>query len=230
MKTNEVLSQSAHEEVWVLLPWYVNQTLSNDEHDLVEQHLKTCVSCRSELAIQKKLSEQVYESTTDDVCEQVQYSQLLKKIHAEPANIVQRQTTFFSRIGVREWATAAVVLVVLSLSFTGLHEPTDVDYRTLSNTSMDRVGKINDIRVIFEDSLDDAQRQVLLKSVNARIVEQAGTTADSRGVYIIRMSEPSLSTANEIVQDNRHDANRVIEHLRQQPGIIFAEPFVTAGT
>ena len=38
-----------HQEIAALLPWYVNQTLAEDEHDVVKAHLEDCDVCQGEI-------------------------------------------------------------------------------------------------------------------------------------------------------------------------------------
>src|SRR5260370_36349639 len=45
-----------HENVWLLLPWYVNGTLQAAERRLVDDHLAACPSCLEELARSKALA------------------------------------------------------------------------------------------------------------------------------------------------------------------------------
>jgi hypothetical protein len=42
--------ESGHESVWLLLPWYTNDTLQAEERRLVEEHLTACARCREEAA------------------------------------------------------------------------------------------------------------------------------------------------------------------------------------
>ena len=53
---NNVGDARTHQKVWDLLPWYVNGTLSQPERAQVEAHLQNCEICRSELAMQSRLS------------------------------------------------------------------------------------------------------------------------------------------------------------------------------
>lgn len=39
----------AHDEIVALLPWYLSRTLSRDETETVERHLRGCEGCRAEL-------------------------------------------------------------------------------------------------------------------------------------------------------------------------------------
>ncbi|MBV8200662.1 MAG: zf-HC2 domain-containing protein [Acidobacteria bacterium] len=54
---NELENNAAlHENVWLLLPWYVNGTLETAERRLVDGHLAACGGCREELARCKGLA------------------------------------------------------------------------------------------------------------------------------------------------------------------------------
>jgi hypothetical protein len=48
--------QRGHEDVWLLLPWYVNGTLETAERHLVDEHLIGCALCREELGRCRGLS------------------------------------------------------------------------------------------------------------------------------------------------------------------------------
>jgi anti-sigma factor RsiW len=40
------MAECHEQKVQELLPWYVNETLNEEEFTLVENHLKTCVDCQ----------------------------------------------------------------------------------------------------------------------------------------------------------------------------------------
>jgi hypothetical protein len=44
-------SNSTHQDVFLLLPWYANGTLTLDEHQRVRQHLAECRACEEELEL-----------------------------------------------------------------------------------------------------------------------------------------------------------------------------------
>ena len=50
---------SEHEELYRLIPWFVNETLSDAESRRVQEHLETCLICRGELNTQRKLAASV---------------------------------------------------------------------------------------------------------------------------------------------------------------------------
>jgi anti-sigma factor RsiW len=77
-----------------LLPWYVNDTLTDDERRGVEAHLKDCERCRSEVAYLNTLRSQV--KATSDV---TSYGELgLKRLTALGSPRV-RTAMFIPRIG-----------------------------------------------------------------------------------------------------------------------------------
>jgi len=215
---NEALAQETHDEVWMLLPWYVNRTLEDEDLKLVNQHLKVCISCRSELETQKKLCERVSESVTEDVCQQIQFKHLMQKIHSQPQHEKLVNQAQNSRFGFRIAGLAAAVLLTLMLMFTGMSEQADSSYKTLSNPVIVSDAQINDIRVIFESYLDENQRQALLIETKAELISQP----DSHGVYILRIEGAEEFSHSEIRQ--------VIGQLRQRKEIIFAEPVPISGT
>jgi anti-sigma factor RsiW len=45
----------SHQEASLLLPWYLNGTLSGEERDAVQAHARDCISCRRDLEQQRAL-------------------------------------------------------------------------------------------------------------------------------------------------------------------------------
>jgi len=80
MGRNVNLSLVCHDEIWLLLPWYANQSLLDQERELVEEHLKVCVACRGGLTVQQNLLENMRDSTMIELCEYVQFANLVEKI------------------------------------------------------------------------------------------------------------------------------------------------------
>ena len=48
-----------HRQVWDLIPWRLNDTLSEEETRLVDDHVATCAECAAEIACQRRLIEVV---------------------------------------------------------------------------------------------------------------------------------------------------------------------------
>jgi len=47
--------QSEHDRIFMLLPWYANESLKGAEKDQVAAHIANCVTCHSELKAQQKI-------------------------------------------------------------------------------------------------------------------------------------------------------------------------------
>ena len=46
-----------HQQILLLLPWYLNQSLEQGEQKQVEKHIAHCLLCRRELISLRKLKE-----------------------------------------------------------------------------------------------------------------------------------------------------------------------------
>lgn len=69
-------SNSEHQKVWHLLPWYINHSLDPAEHEYVKSHVKTCTACRIELNQQQHLYEKMQQSNHLQQVSQVSFTQL----------------------------------------------------------------------------------------------------------------------------------------------------------
>jgi hypothetical protein len=58
---NSINQKSAeqHQEMQLLLPWYLNQSLDEHEQQAVESHLRNCIQCKMELLDLRKLSSEL---------------------------------------------------------------------------------------------------------------------------------------------------------------------------
>jgi hypothetical protein len=59
------MSDDIHQQVQALLPWYVNDTLDEDEAAAVEAHLAECAECRRDLVNEKALGTEVSLASMD---------------------------------------------------------------------------------------------------------------------------------------------------------------------
>ncbi len=53
--TNVIDNSTEHAEIWLLIPWYVNDRLDKGERQRVDMHLHTCTRCRDELVLQRSI-------------------------------------------------------------------------------------------------------------------------------------------------------------------------------
>jgi len=220
MGQNTTSSLACHDDVWLQLPWYANQTLSAAEQDFVEAHIKVCVACRGELRVQQKLMEDVRDSSTIELCEHVQFANLLQRIGTTSKleeSPDTRQVPGYRNAGMYAFA-ASFFLLLLTLPFAGGgFKSGDVDYSTLAQPQSLSTTRDTDLRVIFSGSVGQAERQHLLSQVNGSITEEP----DSNGVYLVRIApfEDRPASSNE----------QVLAFLRNHPQVVFAEPVIPAG-
>jgi len=214
---------SAHQDILLLLPWYVNKTLHGAENETVENHLKVCLTCRRELASLQKLAEAVRHEGSFDSTMQVSFSQLKKRIHQPDELNLAEKPKVTTLSGHRKWlgkikvmprsafAMAAVLLLSLLLPrFIDTSHFMTNDYRTLSNGENPVTGDKNTISVIFSNATEKGQIDKILALIQGQIVNGP----DNQGIYKIAISgEP---VARDILE--------MVSSLRNNPNVLFVEP------
>jgi hypothetical protein len=221
---------SAHQDISLLLPWYVNKTLHGAEIKIVENHLKVCSTCTREIATLYKLAVAVQQEGSIDSAAHASFSQLKKRIQGTDETSQEKAPKVVAFPGQRQWysklcpeyfvlprpALAMAAVLLLSLLIPRFFD-TGIDtgniqmneYRTLSNAENPAVGQ-NTIRVIFSNDTKQPQINEILASVHGQIV--GGPTA--QGVYRVAIK-------SELAP---HDVLGVVESLRKNTNVIFAEP------
>ena len=69
-----------HQQIQLLLPWYLNKTLQQDEQRQVESHLRNCMLCNRELVALRKLAATVKQSSDLDVAAEASFAKLREKL------------------------------------------------------------------------------------------------------------------------------------------------------
>ncbi len=207
-----------HEQAMELLPWLINNSLSNDERVVVLDHAKYCVVCRREIEHLEHLQDSI-ECLSGPVPIP---GPDMRNINARIDSWIDRQNFIrqsFSWIGgffLSPWRMAYVAQTVLLVVLGAVllwPESRDADYTTLTQSQELAVGHY--VRVVFSPELTFAKQQALLDDLELRIVD--GPT--DRGVY-------TLATANSMAVEERDVA---LKQLSNNPGVIFAQP-VNQGT
>jgi len=217
---------SAHQDISLLLPWYVNKTLHGAEFERVENHVKVCLTCRRELTTLHKLAAAVQQEGSIDSAAQASFSQLKKRIHntdetnrekAPTTVVVSDQREWYRKLGLKLFtlprpalALAAVLLLSLLIPrviVTG-NSPLN-EYRTLSNTENPAVRQ-NTISVIFSNGTKQFQINEIMASIHGRIVD--GPT--EQGIYTVAF-ESELTSESVL---------GMLALLRNSANVIFAEP------
>jgi hypothetical protein len=202
---------ATHAEAEILLPWYINGSLREDETHLVNNHLRVCLTCRKELVGQQLLAKSLQRTPLIEVSSMPAFERLKSRIVAYENQTTERQKSevlrskkspaifgfswfdsFLNSMSERSLTVAfASLLLIFILPFAAheMQQTTVQQFHTVANAgSLDQFTK-NDIHVIFVDQPTDQQIEALLKPLHVYIVE--GPTASK--VYTIRMNNPEQS-------------------------------------
>ncbi len=216
-------SKSEHQEVWDLLPWYVNHSLNPAELDFVRRHIKTCITCRVEINQQQQLLKKIQQQDLLQQVSQVSFAQLKKRMNeqsklsvlAEQAKPSQEQKLFSQQfLGFVKYTALAASLLLLALPFM-LNIPTDDselkgDYRTLANPA-ENEHKNNLVRIVFAEHIGKEQIKAILNGVSGHIIEGPS----KNGIYYVQIGNRKT---------NSLEVDDAISQLRKNSLVVFAEP------
>lgn len=210
----KITSKSEHQEVWNLLPWYVNHSLDPAEQDFVRKHVKTCVTCRIEINQQQQLLEKIQQPDLLQQVSQVSFAQLKKRMQ-EQSKPSQEQKIFSHQfLGFVKYTALAASLLLLAMPFM-LNLPTDDpelkgDYRTLANPA-EGEHKNNIIRIVFAEHSGTEQIETILNGVSGHIIKGPS----KNGIYEVQIGNR---------QANSLEVDDAISQLRKNSLVVFAEP------
>ena len=226
--TGRVLSfaKSPHQSTQELLPWFLTGTLEGEEAAQVEEHLRSCPACRSELEFLRVLrSEYVASEPARDP--QDALARLRPRLdeggasHAPPSRTGGRTGARPSRIPGRvgfalasrfpipAWVKLAMAVqfaLIFGLGWAVLQpDGGALPYRTLSSAAMPE-HPAGSVVVVFDPGTQQRDVARIVRSSGGRIVD--GPTA-SNG-YVLAVPEGGLNTA--------------LSRLHAESAVVLAEP------
>lgn len=179
---------SVHAEADRLLPWYVNDTLDEDERRQVDQHLVECLHCQQEVAWLRNVREEfAAQAEQDDVSPKMQH---LHRRMRNPRRASPTSPVWQRRERRLAWLVALQAAVILGLGI-GLLSQQHVPYRTLSAPG----DKGALLIVVFNAQAREAQMRELVRASGARIV--GGPTA--QGAYVLRVPDAREASARKLL-------------------------------
>ena len=219
----KITSKSEHQEVWDLLPWYINHSLDPAEQDFVRKHVKTCVTCRVEITQQQQLLEKIQQPDLLQQVSQVSFAQLKKRMNeqsklsvlAEQVKPEREQKNFSQQFpSFVKYTALAASLLLLAMPFM-LNIPTDDselkgDYRTLANPA-ENEHKNNFIRIVFAEHIGKEQIKAILNGVSGHIIEGPS----KNGIYDVQIGNRKT---------NSLEVDDAISQLRKNSLVVFAAP------
>lgn len=210
-------SPMAHDEARELLPWLVNGTLRETERDRVREHAASCVICRSELEELERLQSALRQAETAQPVPPPDMRRINARIDAqlEQERGRERIAAAISAFLRSPWRIAFVAqsIALASLLAILLWPPPDsAQFTTLTEPDSLPAGAY--IRVVFDPGLGSADIAAI---------------ADSHSLEIVKgPSERGVATLGHRSTAGTPGRNRTLDRLREQPGVLFAEPVRSA--
>lgn len=210
-----------HQQIQLLLPWYMNQSLQPEERQQVESHIRQCLLCRRELVSLRKLAEAVTELSDLEVAAETSFASLRSKLPARASDKSLSNSSAktpklaglskLSRQSAVQFAMAATLLLaIIPLTMHTVQTNTADNYYTLSAAKPElATGK--QLRVVFAKSLSSTEVAAILATIYAQRVDEP----NSIGAFTIKLDSvdsPKLEDA--------------IALLRSRPDVLLAEPII----
>ncbi|WP_299654890.1 zf-HC2 domain-containing protein [uncultured Tateyamaria sp.] len=201
--------QNDHDEVWDLIPWYVNGTLPEPDIQMLEAHAKTCVACSEEIGRQTVLAQKVAKTDPFDVPLQRSWDTLRAQVEAD----VRARTPVAPKRGWLEamqgrgkglmggLAVACLALALVAIQFGG---PGQDDFVTLTSEPA-----IDAPTIRFQAAPDLTLEQVTELLAPLGVLDVTGPSA--AGIYSATLAEDA-------------DLEAVSASMMAQAQIIFATP------
>jgi Putative zinc-finger len=198
-------SAGNHDDVWELIPWYVNGSLPPEEMAVIQRHIAGCAECTLEVSRQRGLAGQIALDEPDEAATARSWKKLSTQIRSERDSGRKASRNAFRLGGFRGGlmlggACAAACLLAIAVVL-----PVDSGFRTLtSNTS----GGNEAIKFQTVAGLTPSQLETILADHGLKLV--AGPSEG--GVYT------AVSVRSEA------DLEAAAQALMAAPQIIFAAP------
>ncbi|MEQ8662733.1 MAG: zf-HC2 domain-containing protein [Gammaproteobacteria bacterium] len=215
-----------HDQVGLLLPWYVNGTLEMHERLQVERHLSVCLPCRARLRDERALLDNIRASDEDDTAVQVGFAELLASIGEQPASAAApasarprggrpRAGFVLSALSV----AAAIVLVVGAVSHLGpvsaTFAPGPQPYRVLAQAADAPPSARPAVRVVYDEEVT-AARIAAIEAASGLVATASSRTGRVRTLQV-----------TGIEGDTREHLAHALRVLAAAPEVVFATPIGT---
>jgi anti-sigma factor RsiW len=212
---------SIHQEIVLLLPWYVNGTLDEVSRGKVDAHVGACPACREDLSLEQRIFARIDGETAIDYMPRASLKRLQTRLAslqsgaALPALPSQQSR---SRTPWRVLAAASVVAVTVSISVLLVERWVQLRplaaqplYRTVT-TNMPR-SRDEVIRAVFAPNITLVELQAILDEAQLRII----SGPSEAGVYSLAASS-ERPVRSSLAQLRRHSSVRFAETSRLEPG------------
>ena len=219
------LQGDCHQDVQLLLPWYVTGSLDGAEHALVEAHLSQCPECLAELRFEHRLDREVAELPIEAERGWAALQLRLAASSSSAASPLDAIGAWLASAWRRTrrawrasppwlgWAMAAqsaamVAAALLVVMVLAVPRPQTAAYHALGAAPVAASGNVV---VIFRPDTSERDLRAALNLSHARLVD--GPT--STDAYVLHV--PAAERAADLTA------------LRRRPSIVLAEPIDAGG-
>lgn len=157
-----------------LLPWYANDTLTGDERQRVEDHLRDCGQCQQELAWLQRLRQQVKGLQPLESPGELVRAKLLREVRSQP----RRQRVQWWQAAL---AASLAVIVIQGAVIFRLSGPGNMQVAAAPIGSLP--GQEALVRIRFKPTATETQIRQALRVINGAVVDGPGDS----GVYYVRL-------------------------------------------
>lgn len=170
---------TGHEQVSLLLPWFVNGTLDSGEHELVRRHLADCSECRSDLALLSSVQSAIAASSLTPIVPGADAARLLDALDRNEST---RPAPGRRGILVASLAAAFVIIAAVWL-YQNQSQLAPTRFHTATSAppavAMDYV-----LSVTFTAETDAMKRDQVLRDIGAKDI----IPADEDGTYRVTVN------------------------------------------
>jgi len=185
-----------HDEIDLLLPWYVNDTLEPAEHDRVTRHVTTCSECRESVSLLAEIQTAVVRNKATPIVPQPRIDELLDSIStSNPLRRLDRRQSkiFFA-------AAAVTLLLIATLILSNQENRSGIPRRFETATSSQNSASMDYVLTIqFESGTSPVDRDRILQDIGARDVSGGSDEGSYR--VIVQLSAASLEELDSYTGD-----------------------------
>ena len=211
-----------HREVALLIPWYVNATLSDRDRSRVDRHLAECAACRDDLTLEQRIRQRLSVDPPVEYMPAASLNRLRDMIdgklvdhgqvdHGQRAGIEAKPWRSGRRLRRWQWLAAAsfaAVAVTVGLGVASrLAKPA---FHTVTNSAPHPREEV--VRAVFSPTVTLVELQALLDEAQLRII----SGPSEAGVYSLAASS-NLPVSTSLALLRRHATVRFAEGTERDP-------------
>jgi hypothetical protein len=221
-------NSAEHHEVSALIPWYVNDTLEDQQRDKVDSHVGTCTVCRNDLGVHQRIFEGIGAQPALDYMPVASLKRLQARLDAVQAQGDSAQMAPLepmpSESPWRGWIAASIAAMAVAIGVLATDRwmqfearGEQANYHTVTSAAPRPRGEV--IRAVFSPAITLVQLQSLLDEAQLKII--SGPT--EAGVYSLA-SNSTLTVRSSLALLRQHATVRFAEATSPEPDSVGNAP------